>query len=117
MTCLGTFKRYLRIILQGNVSEEDRIHKLSNHLIKRFDELVTLFCKYLLYIQMNSTAKYNHQRSWDAEKQLIFGHFICIQVCIQVLPEDEYNNFLYFFVAMRLLLSRPPKKRQIVFAI
>jgi hypothetical protein len=33
LTVLGTFKQYLRIILQGNVSEEDRIHKLSNHLI------------------------------------------------------------------------------------
>ena len=27
LICLGTFKRYLRIILHGNVGEEDSIHK------------------------------------------------------------------------------------------
>ncbi|EFX67037.1 hypothetical protein DAPPUDRAFT_115799 [Daphnia pulex] len=47
-----------------------------------------------------------------------YMHLTCLGLIIlkEVLPEDEYNNFLYFLVAMRLLLSRSPNKRQIVFA-
>jgi hypothetical protein len=65
---------------------------------------------------MNSTAKDNHQRSWDAGNQLIFVHFIVYRFNYfkrSLFPEVEYNNL---FVALRLLLLRSPNKRQIVFA-
>jgi hypothetical protein len=98
--CLGIFERYLRVILNGKISEENWIHKISNHLIKRLDDLVELFCIF----QMISANKDNHKRSWVAGKQPIIGQFICILDIISkdVFSEGDYNDFLYFFVVVRL---------------
>ena len=53
---------------------------------------------------------------WKATEFRTFFTYTGLIILKEVLPGDEYNNFLYFFVAMRLLLSPSPTTRQIDFA-
>jgi hypothetical protein len=61
---LDTFKCYLRIILHGNVAEEEKIHKLSLDMIERFDDLIELLGEYLSS-EFNRKGKSSKKlRSW-----------------------------------------------------
>ena len=111
LICLGTFKRFLRIILNGNVADEDRIHKLSPDIIKRFDDLIELLREYLSS-EFNRKGKSPKKLCrWKATEFRTFFLYTGLILLKNVLSEDEYNNFLYFLVAMRLLLTHSPTKR------
>ena len=108
-----TFKRYLRIILHGNVAEEDRIHKLSPDMIEWFDDLIELLGEYLSN-EFNRKGKSSKKLCrWKATEFHTFLLYTGLIILKEALSEDEYKNFLYFFVAMRLLLSPSLTKRQI----
>jgi len=88
----------------------------ERHMIKRFDDLIELLGEYLSS-EFNRKGKSSKKLNrWKATEFRTFFLYTGLIILKEVLSEDEYNNFLYFFVSMRLLLSPSPTKRQIKFA-
>ena len=56
------------------------------------------------------------EKIWVLCKFRTFFLYTGLIILKEVLSEEKYQHFLYFFVAMRLLLSPTPTSSQMVFA-
>ncbi|KZS05516.1 Uncharacterized protein APZ42_031276 [Daphnia magna] len=113
---LGTFKRFLTIILKDGYCKNDKNHKLTDEQILRVNYLIESLSKYLSS-EFNRKGRSSEELGrWNATEFRTFLVYTGLGILKEVLSEEKYHHFLYFFVAMRLLLSPSPTSNQISFA-
>lgn len=116
LVCLGTFKRFLTIILKDGYCKNDKNHKLTDEQILRVNYLIESLIKYLSSEFNRKGHSSEELGRWKATKFRTFLVYTGLVILKEVLSEEKYHHFLYFFVAMRLLLSPSPTSNQISFA-
>ena len=116
LVCLGTFKRFLTIILKDGYCKNDKNHKLTDEQILRVNNLIESLSKYLSSDFNRKGRSSQDLGRWKATEFRTFLLYTGLVILKEVLTEEKYRHYLYFFVAMRLLLSPSPTSNQIYFA-
>ena len=114
--CLGTFKRFLSILKEGQLMPDDKVHVLSPELNAKFDALIGKLKLYLPFEFNRKGRSLADLCRWKAVEFRLFFLYTGLIILREVLPADKYANYLKFFVAMRYLLSPSPTDSQIEYS-
>jgi hypothetical protein len=96
LVCLGTFKRFLTIILKDGYCKNEKNHKLTDEKILPVNYLIECLSKYIsneFNCKRRSSEELGRLRATEFQTFLIYTGLIILK---EALSEEKYHHFLYF---------------------